>query len=80
MAKTVKLADIADRLGVSVVTVSKALSGQKGVGSELRKKIIELADELGYMLPSAADKVNVNKGKSIGILIHEKHFSKYNSF
>ena len=31
MAKTIKMADIAGRLGVSVVTVSKALSGQKGV-------------------------------------------------
>jgi LacI family transcriptional regulator/LacI family purine nucleotide synthesis repressor len=80
MAKAVRLADIADRLGVSVVTVSKALSGQKGVGEELREKIITLADELGYRLPSAAEKVNANKGQSIGILIHEKHFSKYNSF
>ena len=80
MAKTVKLADIADRLGVSVVTVSKALSGQKGVGEELREKIIALADELGYRLPSAVEKVNLIKGQSIGILIHEKHFSKYNSF
>lgn len=80
MAKTVKLADIADKLGVSVVTVSKALSGQKGVGDELREKIIALADKMGYRLPSAAEKVNSNKGQSIGILIHEKHFSKYNSF
>ena len=31
MAKAVKLADIAERVGVSTVTVSKALSGQKGV-------------------------------------------------
>ena len=29
MAKAVKLADIAERVGVSTVTVSKALSGQK---------------------------------------------------
>lgn len=80
MAKTVKLADIADKLGVSVVTVSKALSGQKGVGEALRQRIIALADEMGYRLPSAAEKINANKGQSIGILIHEKHFSKYNSF
>ena len=32
MAKAVKLADIAERVGVSTVTVSKALSGQKGGG------------------------------------------------
>ena len=35
MAKAVKLADIAEQLGVSTVTVSKALSGQKGVRKDL---------------------------------------------
>ena len=42
MAKAVKLADIAGQLGVSTVTVSKALSGQKGVSEELREKIKHL--------------------------------------
>ena len=42
MAKAVKLADIAGQLGVSTVTVSKALSGQKGVSEELREKIKRL--------------------------------------
>lgn len=78
MAKSVKLADIANRFGVSVVTVSKALSGQKGVSEEMRQKIVQLADELGYRQPSATSKVS--KQNNIGILIHEKHFSKYNSF
>ena len=36
MKKSVKMADIAERLQVSTVTVSKALSGQKGVSEELR--------------------------------------------
>ena len=49
MVKAVKLADIAQRLNVSVVTVSKALSGQKGVSEELRTKIKDLADEMGYI-------------------------------
>ena len=35
MAKAVKLADIAEKVGVSNVTVSKALSGQKGVSEEI---------------------------------------------
>lgn len=38
MAKAVKLADIAERLSVSTVTVSKALSGQKGVSEEMYLK------------------------------------------
>ena len=46
MAKAVKLADIAERVGVSTVTVSKALSGQKGVSEEVREKIHSIAEEL----------------------------------
>ena len=56
MAKAVKLADIAERVGVSTVTVSKALSGQKGVSEEVREKIHSIAKELGYQQPSAARK------------------------
>ena len=36
MAKGVRMSDIAQRLGVSTVTVSKALADQKGVSEELR--------------------------------------------
>lgn len=49
MAKAVRLSDIGERLDVSAVTVSKALSGQKGVSEEMRQKIIQVADELGYL-------------------------------
>ncbi len=61
MAKAVKLADIAEQLGVSTVTVSKALSGQKGVSEAMREKIKQLADELGYKQPSAAKKKSRQK-------------------
>lgn len=50
MAKAVRMADIAEKLNVSVVTVSKALSGKDGVGSELRETIIKTADEMGYLI------------------------------
>ena len=39
MAKDVTLADIAERVGVSNVAVSKALSGKPGVSDELRVRI-----------------------------------------
>ena len=42
MAKAVKLSDIAERVGVSTATVSKALSGQKGVSEEVREKSVVL--------------------------------------
>lgn len=80
MAKAVKLADIAERLGVSTVTVSKALSGQKGVSEEMRTKIKELADEMGYKQPSAQRREKGNKSYNIGVLIAERYLDKYDSF
>ena len=46
----VKLKDIAERIGVSTVTVSNALSGKKGVSAELREHIESIAAEMGYDL------------------------------
>ncbi len=48
MGKRVTMRDIAERLGISVVSVSKAFSGQSGVSGELRQKIIKTADIMGY--------------------------------
>lgn len=80
MGKAVKLADIAERMKVSTVTVSKALSGQKGVSEEMREKIKKLADELGYRQPSAARLAAKNKSYTIGVMIAEHYLDKYNSF
>ncbi len=80
MAKAVKLSDIAERVGVSTVTVSKALSGQKGVSEEVREKIHSIAEELGYQQPSAARKSQNHKNFNIGILISERFLVKYESF
>lgn len=48
LTKDVKMQDIADRLGVSVVAVSKALSGKSGVSDRLREDVRRTAKELGY--------------------------------
>lgn len=79
MAKTVKLADIAKVVGVSTVTVSKALSGQKGVSEEMRERIKELADEMGYV-PLSSRASSDNKQYNIGVLIQEIYLDKYASF
>ncbi len=52
--KKVSLETIAKQLGISVVTVHKALKNQQGVGPELRSKILALADQLGYVRHIAA--------------------------
>lgn len=80
MAKAVKLADIAKIMNVSTVTVSKALSGQKGVSEELREKIKKLAQDMGYQTPSAAKMSKVHKGFHIGVVISERYLDRFESF
>lgn len=79
MAKAVRLADIAERFGVSTVTVSKALSGQKGVSEELREKIVTLADELGYQ-PRSAQSRKEKTNYNIGVLIAQRYLGSYDNF
>lgn len=79
MAKAVKLADIAAQVGVSTVTVSKALSGQKGVSDEMREKIRVIADELGYHPPSTQYRER-RKSYNIGVIIADRYLDKYDSF
>ena len=80
MAKSVKLADIAARLNVSTVTVSKALSDQKGVSEEMREKIKQLAQEMGYKPLSAVKIERTKKSFNVGVIISERHFSHYESY
>jgi DNA-binding LacI/PurR family transcriptional regulator len=42
------LADIAQKLGISKMTVSRALCGERHVQASLREKIVQTAAELGY--------------------------------
>ena len=52
MAKAVRMADIAQRLGISTVSVSKGLAGKEGVSAEMRAKILATAEEMGYQPPA----------------------------
>lgn len=74
--KKVRLSDIAEKLKISTVTVSKALSDKEGVGDELRQQIKEIAQSMGYKVKST---VSGNSGSSttgnIGILIPSRFFS-----
>lgn len=73
----VKLKDIAERLGVSTVTVSNALSGRKGVSEEVRVKVIETAKEMGYHLEKYDRK---RQGVTIGVIVAEKYLERGVSF
>ena len=75
----VRLADIANQLNVSTVTVSNALTGQKGVSQELRERIKDTAVKMGYQ-PRTAAAVPARKILSIGVIISEQYLGNYPSF
>lgn len=80
MAKAVKLADIANKIGVSNVTVSKALADKEGVSEELRVKIKKLAMEMGYRQKPPGNVRNGGKTGNIGIVIPARFVDQKYSF
>ena len=66
-ADMVSMKDIAQRCGVSVATVSKALNGQPDIGPETRDRICAAAEEMGYVTNSAARALKANRTYNIGI-------------
>lgn len=62
------ITDIAGRLGVSLSTVNKALTGKKGVGEARRQEILRTAEEMGYTVNYAAQSLS-RKHLRIGVLI-----------
>lgn len=70
--------DIAQRLGVSIVTVSKALSNKDGVGPALRTQIIETASEMGYRY--ALPQKSAPAGCTVGVLVAHRFLGPNNGF
>lgn len=77
--KQVRLSDIAQKLDISTVTVSKALSDKEGVGDDLRLQIKELAAQMGYKFKPGAAAGHGSTG-NIGIVIPSRFFSPDASF
>ena len=76
------MSDIAQEMGVSTVTVSKALSDQKGVSEELRMKIKEKAQEMGYKTASTRyrERSESSKSYTFGVIVSDRFLAKYESF
>ncbi|MCH3882020.1 MULTISPECIES: LacI family DNA-binding transcriptional regulator [Tenacibaculum] len=67
----VTLKQIAEELGISVTTVSKALKGYKDVSKKTKKLVKETASMLNYKPNSFAVNLRTKESKTIGLIIPE---------
>jgi len=64
-----KLEDLAKKLKVSKVTISKALRSHPDISPEMTAKVKDLADKLGYMPNYMAKNLSSRKSNTIGLVI-----------
>lgn len=70
MAKT-NLKTLATKLGLSLSTVSKALRDSYEIGAETKKKVRELAEEMGYRANPYAGHLHSHKSNTVAIIVPE---------
>lgn len=76
MIKKVTLQQIADELGTSKTTVSRALNNKSGIGTGLRNKIIEKAKIYGYNIPAN----NASSLNALAFLVPKRFFLEIDQF
>ncbi|MDA1477389.1 substrate-binding domain-containing protein [Bacillus changyiensis] len=80
MKTNITMRDIAEKLGVSSVTVSKALNDKEGVSAELKVKIKQAAEEMGYRFNTLARSMKDGRSYNIGVVIPERFTGMVQSF
>jgi len=70
----ITMKDIADRCGVSVMTVSRVINGSGLVSGETRKLIMDTCKELGYIPNSAAKALVTKETNMIGLVVPDVNY------
>lgn len=77
----ITMKDIAQKLGVSVVTISKAFNNKDGVSEDLRMQIKKTAEEMGYRYNSNAKALREGQCFNIGVIVASRYVDETeNSF
>jgi LacI family transcriptional regulator len=67
----VRLADVAERAGVSLATASRSLSGSTGVSAKLAEQVRAVATSMGYVADMHARSLAGGAESSIGLIVTE---------
>ncbi|HKX31318.1 MAG TPA: LacI family DNA-binding transcriptional regulator [Blastocatellia bacterium] len=65
----VTLADIAEALGISMMTVSRAINNSPVISAETRARVLEAADRMGYRPNHQARGLATNRSFLIGLVV-----------
>ena len=61
--------DVAERAGVSQSTVSRALAGSSAITEPTRRKVMQAAEDLGYVVDERAARLRRGKTKTLAVVV-----------
>jgi len=67
--KEITIYDLAEKLKISAATVSRALADHPAINKDTKKKVFELAAELGYRSNKFASNLRKQKTHTIGVIV-----------
>ncbi len=66
--RTVTMNDIAQKTGLSAMTVSRVLAGKKWVSKSTQDRVLQVAKELDYRMNSLPRQLRTNRSELIGVI------------
>jgi LacI family transcriptional regulator len=66
-----RLADVAERAGVSLATASRALAGREGVSEQVANRVREVSRDLGYVANLHARTLAGGSTSTVGLIVHQ---------
>jgi LacI family transcriptional regulator len=66
-----RLRDVAERAGVSVSTVSRALSGDSRISTPTRELVQEVATSMGYVPDMVARSLSLRRTSTVGLIVED---------
>jgi LacI family transcriptional regulator len=66
-----RLADVAERVGVSLATASRALASRDGVSEQVANRVRQVAHDLGYVANLHARTLAGGSTSTVGLIVHQ---------